>query len=219
MRIHKSERKKYESALSNYLCKNNGANLKKIQGSLMLVEPEHRFNGGRIDILARNVQSSQLIGIELKAANYVTREICAQLMNYENYLSLKGGILYFVAPKIKGGIYSTMKNYCDNGTLKMFEYEFSRGEYCFAEMNGANLDDTRKWKYDPSSDFPQNYEEIRKAILLLTDKKRAKLVDSIMNTCESREMQAEKIMDAALDLVFSKKKRFIMAAYHIMRQI
>ena len=43
----------YEFALQNYLTKNNGFNLRKIDPSLEIIESEHIFKGGRIDILAR----------------------------------------------------------------------------------------------------------------------------------------------------------------------
>ena len=91
-----------ELQLQQYLTRNRGENLRKIDSELEFLEAEYKFESGRIDIVAK--KESTPIGIELKATNYQTRAICAQLMNYLNYISKFDGNIYFIAPKIKYGI-------------------------------------------------------------------------------------------------------------------
>ncbi len=107
-----------EKKLQEFLIKNNGYELRRIDKELIFLESEHKFRGGRIDILAS--KNGLPVAIELKARDYSSSQVAGQMINYHNYLKSKQGLVYLVAPKIKPGIISTLNNY-DN--MKFFEFD------------------------------------------------------------------------------------------------
>ncbi len=108
-----------EKKLQEYLTKNDGHNLKRIDYNLLFLESEYKFIGGRIDILA--LKRNMIVGIELKARDYSSSQASAQLINYLTFLEPQRGMVYFVAPKIKPGIISTMQRYKDR--IRLFEFD------------------------------------------------------------------------------------------------
>ncbi|MFA6073697.1 MAG: hypothetical protein WC758_06280 [Candidatus Woesearchaeota archaeon] len=214
-----------EHVLQTYLIKNNGQNLKKIDSNLNILESEHKFRSGRIDILAekKNDLQKQIIGIELKSSTYQTRAICAQLLNYLNYLDSKNGAVYFVAPKIKYGIYSTLKTFYDFGKLRLFEFEQKSNDYFFRELFPNTINDRLQIQIEHtdinySNTEIINTEKIKKGIsILIKDKKQAKLLDSIIDTQKSKHQQLEAITDSLIDLIPSKNYSFIKTAYELLK--
>lgn len=124
-----------ERLLQEYLARN----LDRIDPALSLVRTEHAFPGGRIDILARRHGSA--VGIELKAKPYSTRAVCVQLLNYLTYL--ERGEVYFAAPKVNRGVYSTLKRYCDAGRLRLYEIVPSQSGLRCVLASPRSLDDRR----------------------------------------------------------------------------
>ena len=116
-----------ERKLQNYLIANSGKNLSKIDSDLVFLDSEYSFNGGRIDILA--AKNGLPVAIELKAKNYSSSQVAGQLINYHTFLKPKNGLVYFVAPKIKPGVFSTLKNY---ERVKFFEFD---SKLNFYELN------------------------------------------------------------------------------------
>jgi|WetSurMetagenome_2_1015567.scaffolds.fasta_scaffold411311_2 hypothetical protein len=209
----------YESSLQTYLTKNHGLNLQRIENSLELIEPEHIFRGGRIDILAKN--QSNLVGIELKYNNYQTRGICAQLLNYLNYLSAKDGVVYFIAPKIKYGIYSTLKEFYDHKQLKFFEVTRVNNYYLFVEVEPININDARRvdfQDYTLASQTQNKYnEKFTKGIsLIIKDKKKAKLLNNIIDSRKSKRKQLEDITDSIVDII-APKNSVLKTAYELLK--
>ncbi len=123
------------------LIKHLSENLWKIDSKLELIGTEVSFRGGRYDILARNVTE---VAIEVKANNYCTNTVAAQLQKYAN--SLPKGAIYFVAPKVKEGIPLALSHL---KSFRMFEIDSSlnvKGVY------RKDLDDSRGW---PEIRFPR----------------------------------------------------------------
>jgi len=216
--------KKTEYALQNYLIKNNGINLKKIEPTLILIDIEHKFRGGRIDILAK--KDDKIIGIELKSTTYQTRGICAQLLNYLNYLTPDHGEVYFIAPKIKYGIYSTLRNFYDDKKLKLFEYEKRNNELIFKEIYPFNLDDSRRictLNYSSDDIFTSEIvkrEKLRKGIeILVKDNKKAKFINNILDDKKPMRKQIEDITDSIFDIIPSRKYSFLKTAYELLKLI
>lgn len=107
-----------ERKLQNYLIANTGRNLSRIDSELVFLDSEYSFKGGRIDILA--AKNGLPVAIELKANNYSSSQVAGQLINYHNFLESKSGFVYFVAPKVKPGVFSTLKNF---ERLRFFEFD------------------------------------------------------------------------------------------------
>jgi hypothetical protein len=217
-------RRKNEHALQNYLTKNNGINLKKIDSSLTLLDIEHKFRSGRIDILAK--RDDKLIGIELKSSDYQTRGICAQLLNYLNYLTPGNGEVYFIAPKIKYGIYSTLRNFYEDKKLKLFEYEQRNNSLVFKEIYPLDLDDSRAlniFSYQHSELLNTELikkEKIRKGIeIIVKDSKQAKLINTILDDGKPVQKQIEDITDSIFDIIPSRKYSFLKTAYELLKLI
>lgn len=108
-----------EKKLRKYLTYKNGINLKYIDPELLFLKEEYAFYGGRIDILA--MKNGVPVGIELKAKDYNSMQVAAQLLNYINFLAPKSGEVYFIAPKVKEGIFSSLKAYQE--ITSFFEYD------------------------------------------------------------------------------------------------
>ena len=157
-------RKNLEFILRDYL---SGRNIKKISPQLEFVEAEKQIEGGRIDILA--TEKGKRIAIELKATNYSTRNVCAQLMNYINYMEPKKGKVIFIAPKVKMGVYTTLKNYHEKKILELYEVKKLEGEYSFTKVEKKDLDDSRKINY--FDETPKNYF-IKETLRRLSKKSR-----------------------------------------------
>jgi hypothetical protein len=208
-----------ESLLQTYLSRNNGLNLKQINPSLEFIECEHIFRGGRIDIWAK--EKSKFVGLELKSKDYQTRNICAQLLNYLNYLETWNGELYFIAPKIKYGIYSTLKTYYDDNKLKFFEYTISNQSYNFTEIKPTEIKDYRPnvlQTYHPGeSNYLYNEKIIKGVSLIVKDKKQAKLITNILDDRKSREKQLEDVTDSVIDIVSVRNNKFIKIAYELLK--
>lgn len=107
-----------ERDLQNYLVASVGRNLSKIDPELIFLDSEYSFPGGRIDILAS--KNGVPVAIELKAKEYSSSQVSGQLINYHTFLSKKNGEVYFVAPKIKPGVFSTMSSY---ESTRFFEFD------------------------------------------------------------------------------------------------
>lgn len=215
-------KKSYESYLQDYLTKNNGLNLKKIDPGLELVEKEHAFKGGRIDILAE--KNSTPVGIELKFKDYQTRGICAQLLNYLNYLTEKKGEIYFVAPKIKYGIYSTLKGFYEDKKLRFFEVTYSKGIYSFSEIVPSSINDLKRKTVDSFYPSETNHEFVEKMIRGIykiipdiPDKKKAKLINSIIDDRKSKQKHLEDIAESVIDILSMQKNSSIKKAYDILK--
>jgi len=130
-----------EKFLQKYLIKNN--NLNSIDKKLSFIEEEKKIPGGRIDIYAS--KGSKKVALELKAAHYNTKTTCLQLINYINFITPIKGEVYFVAPKINVGIYSTLQQYYNNKQLKLFEYTYSKKDgFDFFQVYKNELNDSRK---------------------------------------------------------------------------
>jgi hypothetical protein len=177
-------RRKNELLLQHYLLKRNGENLRQINPHLRLLDYEHKFPGGRIDILAQ--QGSSKVALELKARQYSTNSICAQLLNYLNYLRSSSGKVYFIAPKIKYGVYSTLKEFYEGHILELYEVQKnSTGDkYFFQKMSPGQLDDRRRIQYldEELSANEQLEEKIKQYLeIIIKDKKEAKLIKSILD--------------------------------------
>lgn len=210
----------YERTFQDYLTKNNGANLKKIDCYLELIESEHKFKGGRIDILAK--KESKTIGIELKYYNYNTRGVCAQLLNYLNYITPIGGEVYFIAPKIKYGLYSTLKSFYDDNKLKFFEVTNTGNTYSFKELLPQYIDDSKQINYSllkPNQDpCFETTEKIKRAIsIILKDEKKAKLINCIIDDRKSREKKLEDITETILEIITPRKSCALKRVYKLIK--
>ena len=97
---------------------------------------------GRIDILAK--ENKKKVAIELKAANYSTQQVCAQLLNYINFVEPSRGKVYFIAPKVKMGIYTTLKKYHEKKILELYEVSLNGNGYIFKRVYRKDLDDSRR---------------------------------------------------------------------------
>lgn len=107
-----------ERKLQNYLIANGGYNLRRIDSDLIFLDSEYSFPGGRIDILALN--DGRPVAIELKAKDYSSSQVAGQLINYYNFLKSRNGLVYFVAPKVKPGVFSTLSSY---DSIFFFEFD------------------------------------------------------------------------------------------------
>ena len=135
-----------EVLLRNYFTKENGKNLKKINKDLKLIEPEYVFQGGRIDILCE--YKKRPLALELKANNYSTQMVCVQLLNYINYVKEKKGSVIFLAPKVKYGVYSTLKEHYSKGILELYEFDVNKNyDLNIKKMSPKLLDDSRNIQY------------------------------------------------------------------------
>lgn len=132
-----------ESRLRDYLAGNLGI----IDPDLRLVATEYVIPGGRLDILAENQRSR--VAIELKAAPYDTRRVNVQLLLYLNYAPL----VYFVAPKVRRGVYAALQQYYHRQRLKFFE--LTDGLQC-TSIDPEMLDDSRPFPkiHIPESPWP-----------------------------------------------------------------
>ncbi len=119
-----------EFRLRDYLARN----LHVLDPRLNFVAVEHAFPGGRIDILAR--RGRKRVGIEVKARPYDTQKVCAQLMHYCETFPL----VYFVAPKVRYGVYGTLRQYCHSRRLSLFEIG---DRLTCSRVTREVLDDTR----------------------------------------------------------------------------
>ena len=119
-----------EKKLQDFLTRNNGLNLLRIDPELVYLDKEYSFRGGRVDILA--VKNGFPVAIELKAKNYSSSQVAGQIINYLNFLKNKNGSVYLVAPKIKPGIISTLREYSNT---RFFEFD---EKLHFYEINEAN---------------------------------------------------------------------------------
>lgn len=119
-----------EDRLRTYLARDLG----RVERGLVLLEEEHLFPGGRIDILAR--QGDARVALELKAQPYSTQQVCAQLMNYLHYVPR----VYFIAPKVRYGVYATMQDHYRQDRLKLFEID---SHLDIRRVVPHDLDDTR----------------------------------------------------------------------------
>lgn len=212
-------KKHYEYFIQNYLSANRGEKLAQIHPSLVFIEKEHKFNGGRIDILAK--KGKEIIGIELKAAPYNTQSVCAQILNYINYLSDINGKVYFIAPKIRYGVYSTLKNFYDSKTLLLFEFTKDNKDYFFKEVKPKELDDSRSFVFREEN-YPytmfNNELKIKKGIdILIKNKKENKLIKSIIDSGTSDEKLLELIASSAADIILGKNKTIAKSAYELFK--
>jgi hypothetical protein len=212
-------KKNYELLLQNYLANNNGHNLSKIEENLKIIEKEHIFPGGRIDILAE--KNKIPVAIELKIKDYNTRGICAQLLNYLNYMSSMNGKVYFVAPTIKYGVFSTLKNYYSENKLKFFEVSGRRGEFFFEEKKQNDL----SIKNYGQKIIPYSNDDLNKALnreifytsiaLLIPNKKAVNLIYSILDDGKSESKQLEDIANNTISLFV--KNRNIKKTYNVIK--
>jgi hypothetical protein len=212
-------KKNYELLLQNYLANNNGHNLSKIEENLKIIEKEHIFPGGRIDILAE--KNKIPVAIELKIKDYNTRGICAQLLNYLNYMSSMNGKVYFVAPTIKYGVFSTLKNYYSENKLKFFEVSGRRGEFFFEEKKPNDL----SIKNYGQKIIPYSDDDVNKALnkeifytsiaLLIPNKKAVNLIYSILDDGKSESKQLEDIANNTISLFV--KNRNIKKTYNVIK--
>ncbi len=211
-----------ELQLQQYLTRNRGENLRKIDSELEFLEAEYKFESGRIDIVAK--KESTPIGIELKATNYQTRAICAQLMNYLNYISKFDGNIYFIAPKIKYGIYSTLKTYYDTGLLKFFEVTKKNDLYSFKEIKLQDIDDKKRVEtiHCAESRTLENKlfeEKMKKSVdILIHNKKKAGFVKNIIDNNKDKTKYYEDIVESVIDIVeHSTKTRGLGALYRLLK--
>ena len=124
-----------EKTLQNYLSINNGENLRSIDSSLLFLQSEYVFKGGRIDILA--LKNGVPAAIELKTKSYSSSQVAGQLINYLNFLEPYKGDVYFVAHKINQGIISTLRPWKDR--LHFYEFSLKNRSLYFQEKNVYNI--------------------------------------------------------------------------------
>lgn len=145
-----------EIILQEYLIKNNGYNLKKIEDDLIFKESERVFKNGRIDIIAEQrviFGKNKPIGIELKTNKYNTADVCDQLDRYIHFMSKKGGIVYFIAPKIKEGVADNLVKPYRKNQVQFYEVSIhnmrsmTQYEFKFQRVTKDDLDDSRKIVY------------------------------------------------------------------------
>ncbi|MGV8168809.1 MAG: hypothetical protein ACP5N3_02025 [Candidatus Nanoarchaeia archaeon] len=205
---------KKEFALQEYLAADNGKHLAELDPALELIETEHKFRGGRIDILAK--RQDILVGIELKSNSYQTRGVCAQLLNYLTYLSSEKGEVYFVAPKIKYGIYSTLQPFYEGKVLHFFEYSKEGKNYFFRKIKPSEINDVKKAFYEDEPELLTE-EKIKKGInIILGESKEAKLMSTIIDTKKSKKVQLDNITESIFGLM-PKNYGFLKKAYEIMK--
>jgi hypothetical protein len=214
-------RKGNEQELQHYLVKNNGEHLAEIEPSLILLDAEHKFPGGRIDIIAKSNDAP--IGIELKAADYQTRAICAQLLNYLNYLSKFNGSVYFIAPKIKYGLYSTLQNFYSSGMLKFFEVKKNNENYSFNEIRPFEIDDKKHAEpvFEKHSTLEDKMfeEKMKKGIdILVRNRKKATLAKNIIDSKKEKRKYYEDVAESVIDMVeATTKSKGIGMIYRLMK--
>ena len=119
-----------EARLRDYLARDIG----RIDPGLSLLAVEHPVPAGRVDLLARDAHG--IVGVELKARPYGTDDVCEQLCHYLRVLPR----VYFVAPKVKRGVYDGLRDAYGEGRLRL--YEVSPSLAC-ARMTPEQLVDAR----------------------------------------------------------------------------
>ncbi len=145
-----------EALLRNYLSHKNGKNLNRIKPGLKLLGEEIIIPSGRIDLLVEDSQS--ICGIELKATKYNTRQVGTQLTGYANYFRDNNGKVFFVAPKVKKGIYYALKDFYDGGIIEFYEIKVT-DKFNFKRVYAEELDDSRKIYYLDEIVMPASIEK------------------------------------------------------------
>lgn len=121
--------------------------LEYIDKKISLIETEHEFPGGRIDIYAKNKYTQRPIAIEIKALKYNTKNTAMQLLNYINYVKEKKGKVYFVSPKVNQGLLNILKEYYDKNLVQFYEYTYKNEQFTAKKVKEKDLDDTRNIKF------------------------------------------------------------------------
>ncbi len=145
-----------ETLLRNYLSYDNGKNLSRIKPGLRLLGEEIIIPSGRIDLLVRDSQS--ICGVELKAMNYNTRQVGTQLTGYAHYFKENNGKVFFIAPKVKKGIYYALKDFYEEGMVEFYEIKVTN-KFSFNRVYSKDLDDSRKIYYLDEIVMPANIEK------------------------------------------------------------
>lgn len=133
--------RRVEDDLEKFL--SQGENLTRIEQGLRFKEKQRRISSGRLDIVAEDNSGNEVL-IELKAREYNSKDVWAQLLKYMHENPENRTI--FAAPRIKPDLFYEIKPYVDIGRLEFFEFEFENQIPVFTRINEENLNKNGKKK-------------------------------------------------------------------------